>query len=601
MNFLVSNLPVFHVFALAAAFSWVYGGLDGPALAPWTPWVAFFLLEAMFFPQCRDGESFAEARSRAWKGMLSDPLFYVAAILAVAMAIPFFNVSPCWICDADKLAPGAAAEYVNAPVEWLPKCMHPDRHRSVFNWFVLPLFGALTAKHALRRRGKRALLELLCWNGALLAALGFVQAATGAEAPLWSEVVPPPTIPAKYVAGYRLQFFSSFAYPNAAAGFFAALFAVSCGIWQSKYAFFESLPSHKEFEHVKPPKHQFLRSHYMIAVAVMNLLGALHTGSRAGVYSSIALSVVMAVHIFSGYFQKADRLGKAKTLAAFVGLLALVSLAVVAFGPDGAAEDGGGESAKAEEAASAPEAAANGETKAKARPAAPGGKPGAAKKPAPAARKEEKKDREPESLLAKGLDDVRNTSAVSFWDRLSGRVPNLGSEIAWKLVKDNPWFGVGGWGFIDNCAWMVTPYARNRWPELDDAGWENLHKRWTREIDGPWTSGGANVHNDYLQILCEHGATGAFLLGFAMLLLMKPVFSAWKRLYKMTAFSKSGMPAKPYALYVLPTPVFGTILGSAVLFIQAMADCPLRCAANTALLALVWVAAEGFLPKEEKV
>ena len=94
MNFLVRNFPVFHVFALAAAFSWVYGGLNGPALASWTPWIAFFLLEAMFFPQCRDGESFAEARARAWKGLLTDPLFYAAAILAVAMAIPFFNVSP---------------------------------------------------------------------------------------------------------------------------------------------------------------------------------------------------------------------------------------------------------------------------------------------------------------------------------------------------------------------------------------------------------------------------------------------------------------------------------------------------------------------------
>ena len=81
---------------------------------------------------------------------------------------------------------------------------------------------------------------------------------------------------------------------------------------------------------------------------------------------------------------------------------------------------------------------------------------------------------------------------------------------------------------------------------------------------------------------------------------MKPVFSAWKRLYKVASFSKGGaLPAKPYALYVLPTPVFGVILGTGVMFIQAMADCPLRCAANTMLIVFAWTCAEGFLPKEE--
>ena len=572
MSFLVSSLPVLHLFAVAAACSWVFGGQNGPALAPWTPWLAFFTLEAMFFPQCREGESFSSARARAWGGLVKDPLFYAAAALAIYLAIPFFNASPCWICDADLLPEGDPA-YLHAPVRWLPTCTHTTWHYSVFTWFVLPAMAALAVKHALRKRGRRALLEMMCWNGAALAVLGMAQSGTSAKAPFWGDLFVPSTVDPAEAENYSNAFFSSFPYANAAACFFTMLFAVSCGIWQSKFAYFESLPSHKEFEHVKPPSHKTLRSHYMLAVAVLNFLGALHTGSRAGWIASIALGAVMALHIFCGYFQKAGRLGKTRILAAGIGLMAFVALTVAVFAPE----------------KNALESARDEHTTAEAR-----------SKSAPSAKDPQKQD---ESKKRTGIDhaisDFKTTTQLSFFDRLTGRVPTLGSRAAWKIFADNPAYGIGGWGFIDTSAWMFTEYGRGHWPELNDADWQAVCKQWVDEATGPWTAGVGNVHNDYLQFLCEHGLVGVSLLAILMALLMRPVFSAWRRLCSVAKFSKGGaLPARPFALYVLQTPVYGVIFATAAAAIHALADCPLRCAANTSCVILMWACAGGYLPSE---
>jgi len=557
MNSLARNFPLLHIFAVFGVCTWVFAGGDGGMIAPFIPWLVLFTVEAMLFPQCRQDETYPDARARAWGGLVKDPLFYAVAALCVYLAIPFFNTSLCWICDADKLPPaypGMDVDYANPACSWLPFCMHADMHFEVFTWFAPPLLGALAAKHALRSEGKRHLLELMCWNGAALAVFGFIQAQTDAAAPFWFKPLAPYT--ATDAASYPHRPFSVFSYPNAGATFFAMLFAVSCGIWQSKYAFIKALPSHREFEHVKPPSYPFLRSHYMIAAAVLNFLGSLHTGSRAGWYSSIFLGVTMAIHVFAGYFQKADRLGKIRTAATALGLAAAASLAVAVFAPS---EDG-------EET-------------------------------------EDLRHRKAERVSGaeKAHKDVMETSAVSFFDRITGRVPSIATRVAWKLVKDHPWCGTGGWGFVDNGTWMVTPYARGRWSELDDDAWEKLCRDWLHENNGECSVGGANVHNDYLQFLAEHGIFGILLLAAVFLLLARPAFSEWRARLKAIKFSKGAeTPAHPFVLYVMPTPVYGVMLGTAAIMIHAMADCPLRCGANTSLIFLSWACIGGFLFEDRR-
>ena len=60
------------------------------------------------------------------------------------------------------------------------------------------------------------------------------------------------------------------------------------------------------------------------------------------------------------------------------------------------------------------------------------------------------------------------------------------SRVAMELVKKYPLFGCGGWGYKHLSLNLMEP----------------------DELRTPLAIGSANVHNDYLQFLCEHGAIG---------------------------------------------------------------------------------------------
>lgn len=81
-------------------------------------------------------------------------------------------------------------------------------------------------------------------------------------------------------------------------------------------------------------------------------------------------------------------------------------------------------------------------------------------------------------------------------------------SAAWKIALDNPFFGVGGWGY----AHLVGFY-------FDPASWGQLH-----------VAGQANVHNDLLQFLAEFGfvGTGILLLECAILGITWIRRSAWR-------------------------------------------------------------------------
>lgn len=75
------------------------------------------------------------------------------------------------------------------------------------------------------------------------------------------------------------------------------------------------------------------------------------------------------------------------------------------------------------------------------------------------------------------------------------------------ILKDYPWFGVGGWGF----AYLLSTHLSG--------------------LDGPLTPGLANVHNDPLQFLVEFGAVGMLLLCATLLVLSRPLLQRgfWKQ------------------------------------------------------------------------
>ena len=496
MNFLVRNIAVFHVFLVVAAFSWIFGGTRSDMLIPVMPWVYALLLEGMlFFPQHRSDETILDARERVWRGLARDPLTYLSLAFVALLVFAIFNTGLCPVCDRTAIAGGASPD---PAVPFAPFCVNARDHLSVLVWFVPALTAMLAAKHALLKRGKRLLLEMLVWNGAALAVLGFVQQATGAEAPYWTVIENPS------------YFFSAWGYPNMAGDFFTFLFAVSVGLWQLRIQEIAALPPPHEFDSFKQPKHKWLRANYLLIAAVLNFFAALDTLSRAAILLVGVLLVVMFCHIFFGYFTKLNRLARVKMSAcAFLGLVFIV-ISIVVFAPPDLRTEAG------------------------------------------------------------------TITPTAVLERVSGK-GQYHVRVSWAIFKDHPLFGVGGWGYKHFCIAYMTP----------------------EELKNIQMVGGINVHNDYLQFLCEHGVVGAGLLLAILVLLLYPLARAWHRLYRYALFAPPDQtPAKPFALYCLPSPVFGVLLAATATLVHAFGDCPLRSPACLSIFLVSLACAEGFLPRD---
>jgi len=96
--------------------------------------------------------------------------------------------------------------------------------------------------------------------------------------------------------------------------------------------------------------------------------------------------------------------------------------------------------------------------------------------------------------------------------RLIGSAENrlIHVNCAVKIWLDYPWFGVGGWGY----RYYIGRY-------IEKKHWRMLQ----------YGSGGANVHNDFIQFMVEFGIVGAFLMLMLVGFLIKPLFlfKYWKR------------------------------------------------------------------------
>lgn len=319
MLFFVRNAVVLQILALAAAVSWVHGGTRPDLLIPSVPWLTLLVAEmALVFPQAKSTETLADARLRVWRSLLRDPLLYAALLLAVYLSIPLFNVAgpPRFLAASGKWF------IPFPPVRWLPSCAKADEQAVILLWFLPSLFSALAARHALLKRGKRLLLEGLCWNGALLSALGYWQLFTGAKSVYWG----------KETFAY---FFSTFGYPNFAGAFFTLLFLVSLGLWFGHVSVGLVGPQAGNFARGRDER-RFWSRHRMFFAMFLNLMGAFGSLSRAAILLSVLLGVLYGIYMFIGSWQNAGTgkrmvLMTAAGLVLFVGALSFTILAPPAF------------------------------------------------------------------------------------------------------------------------------------------------------------------------------------------------------------------------------------------------------------------------------
>lgn len=501
MGILFRYLPVYLVFATLAAFAWLHGGARADALLPTIPWLWAFLFEALlFFPQRHPHEDPVQARRRVWHDMKRDPLFYTTLVFLFLLVIPFTNRGLCPSCDAALIAQGAVA---SPAVPFIPYCLNAAEHFGVFIWFLPTLTAMLAAKHALSRSGKRLLMEMLVWNAAALAVLGFIQRATGATSAFWGTT---PAAP---------DFFSVFGYANMGGSFFTMALAFSVGLWQTRVGEVAALPRLDKANGSisKQRLNRFIQAHYACVAVVLNFFGALFTLSRAAVMLSAILAGLAFLYYECSLLLARHHRAKRVKSAAFVFLSGLIFLfAVSVFAPDNLSKE------------------------------------------------------------------MKSLDAISVADRVSGRA-QYHSRVAMAIFKDHPVWGVGGWGYRHYFADYLTE----------------------EEAKHVQVTGGANVHNDYLQFLCEHGLAGAGALLAIFVMLLVPIFSDWYRLLLAARFTKSDKaPPMPRAIYCLPPGTFWILLGNLALMIHAFGDCPMRSGACLSTFFVTLACAPGYIPRSSE-
>ena len=148
-----------------------------------------------------------------------------------------------------------------------------------------------------------------------------------------------------------------------------------------------------------------------------------------------------------------------------------------------------------------------------------------------------------------------------------------------ELVKRYPIFGCGGWGYKHL----------------------SLNLMQKEDLKGPQAIGTANVHNDYLQFLCEHGAVGLGCLVGIFFCIVVPIFREWARLYRSARFlSPDNAPSSPRAIYCFPPGAFWILAGCFAVAFHAVADAPLRSGAVLSLFFVALACADGYLPHQSE-
>jgi len=179
--------------------------------------------------------------------------------------------------------------------------------------------------------------------------------------------------------------------------------------------------------------------------------------------------------------------------------------------------------------------------------------------------------------------EIDSTDTRAVLDRVTNkREANV--PIAIQIWRDHPVFGCGGWGYRHFYVSKMPERARER-----------LAKH------PVLPTGSANVHNDYIQALAEHGCVGLALLVLAAVFLLVPVVKSWKYLYQLVRFAKtSKLPAKPIIVFVLPAPAFAILAGTVAVAVHAFGDCPLRTPTVLSLLFVSLASVPGFLPRSSR-
>lgn len=320
MSFIRNNIAVLAIFALTAAYAWVFGGTRGEMLPLFVPWLWAILVDVMLcFPQRRAGENSYTARERVWEDLGKDPLTWVTIGFLALLIIPFVNTGLCPICDHKLIAQGLSQK---PSLPFLPYCVNRAQHFGVLLWFGPSLTAMLAVKHALNKGGKIKLIQLIVWNGVALAVLGYVQRLAEASGPLWIDMGADPD-----------SFFSTFGYPNMAGDMFVTLFCMAMALWRNQVQ-----ACNKELASAgvrRIAKHKlFWMKHHDLIPAVLFFFSSVSTLSRASIILVTMAAAVLCLHAGVCFLHKMKKSERVRASAIIVLSLVLVVFVAIVCMPD---------------------------------------------------------------------------------------------------------------------------------------------------------------------------------------------------------------------------------------------------------------------------
>ena len=545
MDAFFRSIPVLLIFPTLAALTWIRGGTHGDMLVPIVPWLLALVFEVLIcFPQRHFGEDAVQARQRCWRRMGRDPVFFLTIFfLIVVLGIPFLNKGMCPTCDyATIMANLTPAEFEQLPEILEEKAPNPP---IPFAPFCVDI---------------RQHFEVLMW---FLPALITMLAAKHAllrhgkrmlvEMLVWNAAV-----------------LAVFGFVERSTG---AKFVM---MWdQAEYdAFVAAVRSSSGIGYARPDPDFFATfgypnmagSFFMLAFAMSISVWMTHAreveaepkSSKAEVtrqrlllrfirahYALVPVAINFIAVLFTFCRAAISMTLVIAVLAFFYYILRMLL-------------------ARVDRARQIKRALFN--------------FVGAAVLLligvvfAP--------DRKSDSVLAaKNVSGELGTiTALGLLDRVTGK-SDYQSRIAMALVKKYPVFGCGGWGYKHLSL--------------------NLMQKEDMKIQQ--AIGTANVHNDYLQFLCEHGAVGLGCLVGIFFCLVVPIFREWGRLYRSARFlSPDNAPSSPRAIYCFPPGTFWILIGCLAVAFHAVSDAPLRSGAVLSLFFVALACAEGYLPHQSE-
>ncbi len=467
-------------------FTWLGGGIVASWLNGWTVWMTLLILEALLLlPEQRTGETLFNARRRVWASLVRDPLTWLSLLLCLYLFCQWFNACTFALWDASL----ETWEIVSPAFEWL---RHPDTTNliatpatdgNVSRFLPAPfplLPWSLNAEEAwgVINWFPPVLVSLLAMRHAtlrrtkrLLLSYLCLMTALLSIAGILQYVVDGTFL--YWGRETRAFFFATFGYPNHAASFFPAMLALSIGMMLWGF-------EHREISRIP----LFVYIGTILLTAISGIL----TGSRAGVLLTlgvIAFALGYVIFRYVGSWQ-----GKAKWAVPALAL-ALVLAVGGTFAFRIYATQANIERKVAIQSASTPEERAL----ANALPSYA-----------------------PLPMVDPVVREIADTDWELFFSNPMLMRSGYQGILALRQHEQYRWMGSGAWSF----RWLNVTYINADDP--DEYKW----------LDNRQGVGQANVHNDTLQYLAEHGWIGfglmlgcvaALLLPFLKLLFTSPAYT----------------------------------------------------------------------------